>query len=169
MITKKLGYYYIGGTTSKILRNNIIGFVILVSLVCVSCSGNPIHINPETLTVFSEHVSLSSLIIEITDDKSKCDYEIFYTRKEKGPQFIKLDSIPKYYTIEEYLNGYKKNDMFKPELSNHNQTYNLIRRNCHYIVTNSSVGDAAAISISFDTDSVGHIIEKTVIENYYEQ
>lgn len=148
-------------TKAKEIISRIKCFNAIITLFFISCEGNSIKLERDTLTILSENASISHLSIEVYDHSSSSVYEICYVGHNIIPNFIKLDSIPFNYTIDQYLNGYKKNGTFRPKLSNNNTTYSLIWPNCNYIVTNVSIGDAAAQSLSFNTDSLCKISTKS--------
>lgn len=75
----------------------------------------------------------------------------FLTCKQgyKGDKCIRLDSIPCKYQLEN-----TEKSIFKAEnIRKKSNSYNILRRDEEYIVTNLSVGDAGVNKIIFSTDS----------------
>lgn len=137
----------------KIINNYAIGFF-LTSLM-VSCHGNDIFISPKQKTAYSTY-EIRTLHIETSKDY----YHIRCKKGHEGDKCIRLDSIPDYYLIERSNNPKAKND----SLAKRNNSYNILRPNESYTLSNSTIGDAAQNYIYFSTDSNAEIINVTTEE-----
>ena len=137
----------------KIINNYAIGFF-LTSLM-VSCHGNDIFISPKQKTAYSTY-EIRTLHIETSKDY----YHIRCKKGHEGDKCIRLDSIPDYYLIERSNNPKAKND----SLAKRSNSYNILRPNESYTLSNSTIGDAAPSDIYFSTDSNAEIINVTTEE-----
>ena len=137
----------------KIINNYIIGFF-LASLM-VSCHGNDIFISPKYKTAYSTY-EIRTLHVETSEDY----YHIICQNGHEGDKCIRLDSIPDYYLIEKSNNPKAKND----SLAKRSNSYNILRPNESYTLSNSTIGDAAPSDIYFSTDSNAEIINVTTEE-----
>lgn len=148
MLINKLEYYICGGKAIWKAKKIIKLFFMLYATVVVSCNGNDISISIENKTVYSKH-EIKCLYIEMKNDS----YFITCKQGYRGDKCIKLDSIPCKYELENADKSILKIERFRKG----KKTYNFLRRNDFYTITNLSNGDAGADKIIFSTDSDAQI------------
>ena len=115
----------------------------------ISCHGNDLFINKKNKTIYSNH-EIEKFYIETNEDM----YYFYCKKGHKGDKSIRLDSIPTLYLIEK--NGCPIS--IHDNIIIRNNYYNLLQKNEVYIVSNATIGDATAYSVSFRTDSIARII-----------
>ena len=120
----------------------------LYATVVVSCNGNDISISIENKAISSKH-EIKCLYIEMKNDS----YFITCKQWYKGDKCIRLDSVPCKYEIENTDNTSLKIESIRKGI----KSYNFLRRNDLYTITNLSNGDAGADKIVFSTDSNAQI------------
>ena len=120
----------------------------LYATVVVSCNGNDISISIENKAISSKH-EIKCLYIEMKNDS----YFITCKQGYKGDKCIRLDSVPCKYEIENTDNTSLKIESIRKGI----KSYNFLRRNDLYTITNLSNGDAGADKIVFSTDSNAQI------------
>ena len=123
-------------------------FFMLYATVVVSCNGNDISISIENKAIYSKH-EIKCLYIEMKNDS----YFITCKQGYKGDKCIRLDSVPCKYEIENTDNTSLKIESIRKGI----KSYNFLRRNDLYTITNLSNGDAGADKIVFSTDSDAQI------------
>ena len=117
--------------------------------------GNDIFISPKHKTAYSTY-EIRTLYVDTSEDY----YHIICPNGHEGNKCIRLDSIPDYYLIEKSNNSKAKND----SLAKRSNSYNILRPNESYTLSNSTIGDAAPSDIYFSTDSNAEIINVTTTE-----
>ena len=108
-------------------------------------------------------IAIPSLRAQNANDSLYCDLTYsngICQNGHEGDKCIRLDSIPNYYLIEKINSTKTLND----SLAKRSNSYNILRPNESYTLSNTTIGDAAPSDIYFSTDSNAEIINVTTEE-----
>lgn len=144
VLSSRLIHCNCGGKAIKIAKIITNLSLMLYIIVVVSCAGNDISICIENKSIYSSH-EIKNLYIEMKNDS----YFITCKQGYRGDKCIKLDSIPCKYELENADKSILKIERFRKG----KKSYNFLRRNDFYTITNLSNGDAGGSKIIFSTDS----------------